>query len=76
MDVAGWASHTSRQACIAEAQQYMWTFMAKYTQTPKAMQTCLQLPRRNSINLNIPAGYIPYTDVAAGAGSSPHLSAI
>ena len=55
MDVAGWARHTSRQACIAEAQQYMWTFMAKYTQTPKAMQTCLQLPRRNSINLNIPA---------------------
>ena len=47
MDVAGWARHTSRQACTAEAQQY------KY-----------------------PGGYIPYTEVAAGAGSSPHLSAI
>ena len=49
MDVAGWARHTSRQACIAEAQQYKSEY---------------------------PGGYIPYTEVAAGAGSLPHLSAI
>jgi len=35
------AESNANKFAIAEAQQYMWTFMAKYTKKPRAMQTSL-----------------------------------
>ena len=35
---------------LPRREQYMWTRSGQISQKPRAMQTCLQLPRRNSIN--------------------------
>ena len=48
MEAAVWTCHKSRQAFIAEAQQYMWTRSGQISQKPQSRANLFAMPRRST----------------------------